>query len=169
MSRNRPLIIETVADDLEKAACEHLPLRRGSRAIFFVDGKLCLLHLKNIERYTLPGGGIEPDETAEEALIREVKEETGYTVATFEKTVILKEYFPDSRWEHHYYRCTVKGRPDELKLTEEESDTFGLRVTLKPLEEALQIFSDPETSTLEPYTPAIHTRELMGLIHSLED
>lgn len=32
----------------------------------------------NFSYYTLPGGAVEPEETLEEAAIREVKEETGF-------------------------------------------------------------------------------------------
>ena len=52
-----------------------------SRAITFIDGKVLLMKRHNIyyevhDYYTIPGGGVEEDETFSEAAIRETKEET---------------------------------------------------------------------------------------------
>ncbi len=44
-----------------------------------------ILVLKVGEKYYLPGGGIDTDETPEAALMREIREETGF------KTIALKE------------------------------------------------------------------------------
>ena len=48
------------------------------------DGRVLMVHERsrrhNREWWTLPGGGIEPGETAEEAVRREVLEETGLVV-----------------------------------------------------------------------------------------
>lgn len=43
----------------------------------FIDGKILLVKRRDIPVWTIPGGGIEPFETPEEAIIREIKEETG--------------------------------------------------------------------------------------------
>lgn len=56
----------------------NLKPRHGSRAIVVKDDSILLIHrLKSgREYYVLPGGGIEPDESSEEAVLREVREET---------------------------------------------------------------------------------------------
>lgn len=55
-------------------------LRPGAYAVLHNrQGEICLVRVPS--GYALPGGGIEEDEVKEEALLREVYEETGFGVA----------------------------------------------------------------------------------------
>lgn len=57
--------------------------RTGSYAVLVDDAGRILLALWNegaVPAWTLPGGGLEPGETPEDAAVREVREETGYDV-----------------------------------------------------------------------------------------
>src|SRR4051794_34109409 len=57
--------------------------RVGAYAVVVRDGHV-LLALWNepaVPTWTLPGGGVELDESTEEGAVREVREETGYDVA----------------------------------------------------------------------------------------
>ena len=59
--------------------------RLGVKAAIFRRGRLLLLHRRNDLAlvpgvWDMPGGGVEVGETLEEALRREVREETGFTV-----------------------------------------------------------------------------------------
>lgn len=60
---------------------EHLEeiFRVSVRGIIFINGKLLMIE-DSFGELKLPGGGAEPGEEDYEALIREVKEETGYEV-----------------------------------------------------------------------------------------
>ncbi|MGM0436130.1 MAG: NUDIX hydrolase [Bacillota bacterium] len=153
------------ADNLDDSTIPDGPVRKGARAVIVLNDKLVMLHLKTINLYTLPGGGIEPDETPEEALKREVMEETGYEVIDAHETVILKEHFPDSIWHHHFFRVKVdETRHTALKLTEEEK-ALDSRVIMPTVEEAFRLL-DTSKSTHE-HGSTIQKREFMGLLNSL--
>ena len=57
------------------------PFRVSVYAIIFERGKVLLAHRRDIDWWNLPGGGMESGETVEEAMKREVHEETGLEVA----------------------------------------------------------------------------------------
>jgi ADP-ribose pyrophosphatase YjhB (NUDIX family) len=59
----------------------------GAFAIIFNENEEVLLsHRRDMDIWNLPGGGVEPHEMPDEAVIREVKEETGMDV-TIERLV----------------------------------------------------------------------------------
>ena len=65
------------------AKWEHFVVRRAVRAIIIRDGNLLVMHRNKFGKqyYTLPGGNIEMGETPEQAVFRELHEETMVTVA----------------------------------------------------------------------------------------
>jgi mutator protein MutT len=54
--------------------------RIGVYALIFEQGRILLAHRRDIDWWNLPGGGLEIGETVEEAVCREVREETGLEV-----------------------------------------------------------------------------------------
>ncbi|HLZ58121.1 MAG TPA: NUDIX domain-containing protein [Ktedonosporobacter sp.] len=56
------------------------PFRIGVNALIFNEGRILLAHRRDIDWWNLPGGGMEAGETVEEAIRREVREETGLEV-----------------------------------------------------------------------------------------
>tara|TARA_A100001391_G_scaffold50702_1_gene30791 strand:- start:5440 stop:5904 length:465 start_codon:yes stop_codon:yes gene_type:complete len=57
---------------------KHLTL--GARAAVIVEGKVLLVRHGYVAGWQMPGGGVDPGETAKQAARREVLEETGYGV-----------------------------------------------------------------------------------------
>ena len=94
--------------------------------------------------YKFPGGGAEPGETLEETLLREVREETGYTVAagSLEKWGVVTErrrgLSADMvEMESHYFFCQVEGPAAKQKLDEYEEE-HGFCPVWAALPEALE-------------------------------
>ena len=66
--------------DFYDCVTEYLPVvnRYASKAVFIDErGRVALMYMSRIDCYKLPGGGIEKGETEAEALVRELREETG--------------------------------------------------------------------------------------------
>lgn len=60
--------------------------KEASRGVIqFPDGDILIFIKERIGQYKLPGGGKEHNETPEQTFVREVYEETGYKVKTYEK------------------------------------------------------------------------------------
>lgn len=73
-----------------------MPLLPAAIGIVFNTDRTEVLFIKrrDVPVWVLPGGGIEENESPQEALIREVQEETGYLVTIERKSA---EYFPINR------------------------------------------------------------------------
>lgn len=73
--------------------------------------KILLIKRRDVPVWVLPGGGIDEGESPEKAVLREVQEETGYTVKIQRK---IGEYSPLCRLARftHVYECAiVDGKP----------------------------------------------------------
>jgi 8-oxo-dGTP diphosphatase len=84
--------------------------KNRATAIIIRNGKLLLIHRHKPGRdyYVLPGGGVEFDETFEEACIREVKEETGLKVRALE---LVYRYITLEKEENYYLVQVTRAEP----------------------------------------------------------
>ena len=76
-------------------------------AVFSSDRKsILLIQRRDVPVWVLPGGGLEPDELPEQAIEREILEETGFTVKTVRLAGI---YVPINRLSKftHLYECEI--------------------------------------------------------------
>ncbi len=55
-------------------------VRPSVRGIIVKNGKVAMVHSRKYDYYKFPGGGLEPGESHTEALLREVREESGLQV-----------------------------------------------------------------------------------------
>jgi 8-oxo-dGTP diphosphatase len=109
-------------------------MRRASRAIVIRDEKLLVMHRNKFgtEYYTLPGGNIEVGESPEEALLRELQEETMVKVDS-PKFVIL-EHSGDPYGDQYIFKCNyVSGEPQLSPDAEEVAINKLGRNLYKPM------------------------------------
>ncbi|MEG0766763.1 MAG: NUDIX domain-containing protein [Clostridia bacterium] len=67
--------------------------RYSARGILMDENnRVCLLYLAETGFYKLPGGGIEGNETKEQAFLREIREETGYHAVVVSALGTLEEH-----------------------------------------------------------------------------
>ncbi len=92
--------------------------RVGVYAVIFDEGLVLLAHRRDIDWWNLPGGGMEMGETVEEAMCREVREETGLDVAVEYLVGIYSK--PQKQEVVLTFRCRVIG--GKLSATEESRE-----------------------------------------------
>lgn len=118
-------------------------VRVAVRGIIISDGKLLLIEDDKNE-VKLPGGGQEEGETDIDTLIREVREETGYSVMA--ETVRpfgyieekRKSFYEDQTWHQfsRLYFCDVAGECGDTEYSENEKK-HGMRLRMYTIDEAI--------------------------------
>ena len=104
-----------------------LRLRTAARAVILDPARrILLVRFEFPERslWACPGGGLEPDETHEDALRRELREEVGLELGTLGPCIWTRTHiipFPDGRWD---------GQVERFFLV--EADSFEPRPQLTP-------------------------------------
>lgn len=95
----------------EKIPGQNYVERPGAYAIIEKDGLYAIV--KNPKGFFLLGGGIEKDETPEEALHRETREEIGWSIMIHKKIGVAKQhiYVPEANVyiskEGHFYKANL--------------------------------------------------------------
>jgi ADP-ribose pyrophosphatase YjhB (NUDIX family) len=95
--------------------------RRAVRAIVLKDNKLLVMHRNKFghQYYTLIGGGVKAGETAEGALVREVREETSLK-ATHARLVFVEEA-EDPYGTQYIYLCACDDGDIQLSPDADEA------------------------------------------------
>ena len=101
-------------------------MRQAVRAIIVRDGHLLVIHHNKFgqEYYTLPGGGIDPGETAEHALLREIHEET--TLSAVNPRLVIVEDSGDPYGMQYIYLCQYASGEPQLRPDSDEAKINAL-------------------------------------------
>ena len=151
-------------DKKDYGGCTHAFMRDSARSIIIRNGKIAMIHSLKYDYYKFPGGGIEPGESAADALIRETAEEAGLTVIPDsireygyvhriqKSTVKEDEYFVQ---DNYYFLCDVEDGVKPQKLDDYESDE---QFTLKYVKSETAVLSN-RTKDHGPKDPVMLERE----------
>lgn len=131
------LIIKISDADIGERTCEiHNPnTRHAVRTILLNDnGEIAILNKSEKNEYKLIGGGIEKHESLEQALRREVMEETGCEIAILKELGYVEEYQTVNNFVQTSYIYVTKVRNDtkELHFTEQEKNEGAKLCWYKP-------------------------------------
>ena len=140
--------------------------RPSARAIIIKDGKIAMVYSRKYNYYKFPGGDIEPAESMEDALIREVSEETGLRVIKNS----IQEYGQVHRvqkgtkedifiQDNYYFLCSVEEDLEQQNLDNYEADEG---FTLEFLEPQLAIKVN-RTTILDDFSQIMLEREALVL------
>lgn len=99
-------------------------MTKAARAIIIEDGKILVMYRNKYgsEYYTLVGGRVNEDETTEQGLVREIKEETGLTVTS--ARLVFTEAHTAPYNEQYIYLCEI-GPHDNVAI-QDSSEEGGM-------------------------------------------
>lgn len=112
---------------------EKFKFRPSVYGIIRNGGKVCVCNIKSTDKFWFPGGGIDVGESREEALTREIVEETGLKNVKIGKLLDVFENFyyyqPTDNAMHAYlffYECETDEVvfQDEDKIQDDEANHF---------------------------------------------
>ena len=114
-------------------------IRHACRGILINDGKILLSYEANNDKYIIPGGGVEKNETYAKCCEREMLEETGMMVKASSDYLEIEELFDVWRHINHYFVCEFVKDTCRQHLTEGEK-LAGYTPVWMPFAEAMTIF-----------------------------
>ena len=112
------------------------------------DGLFAVMYAKKFNLYSLPGGGIERDESPETAITREIWEETGCICSAIEPLGVVLEnrFHADYTQIDYYFVVTANREGGELHLTLNEEQN-GTHPQWHTLDEVVHLIRDREHDT----------------------
>lgn len=140
--------------------------RPSARAVIIQNGMVAMVYSQKYRYYKFPGGGIEAGERAEDALVREVAEETGLQVVRdsireygrvhrVQKGTDADIFMQDS----DYYLCRVRADIAGQRLDDYEADEGFALVFLPPR----QAIAQNRKTQLDAFEQVMLEREALVL------
>ncbi len=109
--------------------------RVAVRAVIRRDTHLLMVHSRIAGDYKFPGGGLEPGESPDEALIREVSEECGRTVTRVGEVIVVALEHRRAREPGAFFRMESTYRPcDVTDVVHDQSlDDYEHELAFEPV------------------------------------
>ena len=122
------------------------------------DSQILLLHRQNNKsegnKWGIPGGKVEKNETPLQAVIRETKEETGFDISNQAietlKTVYV-EYNEKNHFVYHAFSTQLQGNPGSVKINFDEHKGF---TWVRPVDALkMNLLQDEDACIMKNYFP----------------
>lgn len=97
----------------------------GATAILIKDNRVLMIRTKNSNSWSIPSGGVEVGETAAEACIREVAEETGYEAKVIKELHTKKTIIKDYKVTTQYFLCEITGGKIQYQDPDDEIEEIA--------------------------------------------
>ena len=128
-------------DQKDYGACTYTFVRNSARSIIIRGGRIAMVRSLKYDCYKFPGGGIEPGESAIDAVIRETREEAGLIV------------IPESVKEYGYVHRIQKSPGDETECFVQDNYYYFCAAEETPGAQDLDDYETEEGFTLEFVEP----------------
>lgn len=139
-------------------------VRTGTRAILFNgDNEVALVYETAYDHYKLPGGCVEPSETLEQALRREITEEVGATIRSIRYIGVVESHLAryNEDCSQHYFTAKIDGEIGKSAWIDEEELHGCSIVWCKNIAQAIDKIA---SATSQEYVHIFErARELAGL------
>jgi ADP-ribose pyrophosphatase YjhB (NUDIX family) len=123
-----------------------IPPKQTCAALIFDDQDRILLVRENYgrRRYGPPAGAVEADETPQEAVIREVMEETCLAVRVTRLVALYHSRSKSSRWLTFWFRCEIERGEPRLPESGEiaEIGWYDSKELPRPLTHSARVITD---------------------------
>jgi ADP-ribose pyrophosphatase YjhB (NUDIX family) len=125
-------------------------IRRASRGILIKNDKIALLNVTKSNYHKLPGGGVEINESIEEAFKRESIEETGCNCEILDQGGIVIEWREQFKLLQisYVFLARVLGKPGQWKLEQGEIDE-GFELEWVSTEEIDEVLANDKPTNYE--------------------
>ena len=114
--------------EIREVPVEKFVFRPSAYGLILHEGNILAMKNRLTAKFWFPGGGIEMNESLEDGLRREIKEETGLTDILIGEHAFMEETFfyyePDDEGYHSFlsfYLCTLRSVPQTIVGTEPDA------------------------------------------------
>lgn len=141
-------------------------MSKAARAVIFEHGNLLVMHRNKHgnEYFTLVGGRVQASETIEQALVREVEEETGLRIVGA-RLVFIEEH-PEPYNEQYIFYCTVAAH-NEVAIQTASEEGFMNRIGINT---HAPVWTSPRAFASLPFrTPQLQAAIIEAFAHGFPD